>query len=236
MGRLIASFFLCLAFATAARANCYVLQNNTDQEQKWAFSYDTEIGPGQLRSLTMAPHDHYPSEGQWCWDRVPWKATVRVESGSYRRSWSGAFTMGDGNSVSPSGVYALEPVADAPPPSPSPSKRKASAARPAPSPSPSPKAEKAASTGAAPSISCVEGICGVLFQNGRVAYTDTDQPSAKPVAAIVGFNGPGSISCTAQSKPSGALCVVIDSTGQTWKGPLRSGAGAWGPWTRPPQD
>jgi ribonuclease BN (tRNA processing enzyme) len=115
MGRLLASFFLCLVMATAARANCYVLQNNTDQPQKWAFSYDTDVGPGQLRALTMAPHDRYPSEGQWCWNGVPWKATVRVAAGSYRRSWSGAFVMGDGNGVSPSGTYTLEPVADAPP-------------------------------------------------------------------------------------------------------------------------
>ena len=80
MKRLLASLFLCLAFATAARANCYVLQNNTDQPQKWAFSYDTDVGPGQLRALTMAPRGHYPAEGQWCWNGVPWRARGRSNS------------------------------------------------------------------------------------------------------------------------------------------------------------
>jgi hypothetical protein len=238
MGRLaIASFLLCLALATGARANCYVLQNNTDQEQKWGFSYDTEVGPGQIRTLTLAPHGRYPSEGQWCWDRVPWKASVRVDPGYYSRSWSGAFVMGDGEGVSSSGVYTLEPPADVPPSRSSSPKAAAKADK-----TKTDKAEKAdktgtaASIGAAPSISCVDEICDVLFQTGRVAYTDTNQQAVNGVATIVGFKGPGSISCMPRLKQPGELCVVVDSTGQTWKGPMRPGAGAWTPWTTPPQE
>jgi hypothetical protein len=244
---LVASLFVCLAVATGAKANCYVLQNNTDEEQKLAFSYDTSIGPGTLRNVTIAPHDHYPSQGQWCWDRVPWKAVVRVDPGYYRRSWSGAFTMGDGDGVSPSGVYSLEPVDEAAPPS----QKKAAKAQKAAKAAKAQKvqgapaaqaaqgaqeAQEAEAIGTAPSISCVNDICDVLFQNGRVAYTDTNQQTAKGVAAIVGFKGPGSISCMSLTKQSGELCVVVDSTGQTWKGPMRPGAGAWTPWTKPPQN
>jgi hypothetical protein len=227
MKRLLASLFLCLAFATAARANCYVLQNNTDQEQKWAFSYDTDVGPRQLRSLTMAPHDRYPAEGQWCWNGVPWKATVRVASGSYRRSWSGAFTMGDGEAVSPSGTYALEPVAEAPP-------ARARRARPAAADPASPihspplsAAPAAAPSVSTPSIACVDDRCAMLFQDGRVAYVESRQPSINGAVAIAGFKGPGSISCLSVQTPPGETCVVTDSAGQTWKGPLRPGAGPW---------
>lgn len=247
MGRLLASFLLCLVLATGAKANCYVLQNNTDYEQKWAFSYNTPVGPGQLKTLTLAPHDHYPSQGQWCWNDVPWKVAVRVVPGAYRRSWSGALTMGDGDEVSPSGTYALEPPADVPPPPPKAQapasakaqKRKSTAfvstgGASTASASAGAAAARPAATGSAPAISCVNGACGVLFQNGHVAYTDANQPTAAAVAAIAGFQGPGSISCTAQ--PAGELCVVIDSTGQTWKGPMRPGAGAWTSWTKPPRD
>jgi hypothetical protein len=243
MGRLLASFLLCLAFATGARANCYVLQNNTDEEQKWAFSYDTSVGPRQLRALKMAPHDHYPSQGQWCWDRVPWKAVVRVDPGSYRRSWSGALTMGDGDGVSASGIYALEPVAEAPPSARSsqgaikvPKAQKTKKAQAAPEAKEAQQVQEPEPNGSAPSISCVNDICGVLFENGRVAYTETNRQTVGGVAAIVGFKGPGSISCMVQQKQAGELCVVVDSTGQTWKGPLRPGAGAWTPWTKPPQN
>lgn len=226
MGRLLASFFLCLVLATGAKANCYVLQNNTDHEQKWGFSYNTSVGPGQLTALKMAPHDHYPSDGKWCWDNTPWKAAVRVVSGSYRRSWSGAFTMGDGSDVSPSGTYTLEPIADAPSSTPSSPQATAVSAR----------TQKAAFTGSTPSISCVNEICDVLFQDGHVAYTDTGQPTVDKVVTIAGFKGPGSISCTPRLKSPGELCVVIDSTGQTWKGSMRPGEGAWTQWTKPPQN
>lgn len=236
MRSLLGSLFLCLVLATGAKANCYVLQNNTDHEQKWSFSYNTSIGPGQLTALTMAPHDHYPRDGQWCWnDTGPWQAVVRVARGSYRPSWSGVFTMGAGGDASPSGVYALEPVAEVEPSAPS--RPQASAAPAAPATAMAPAMAMApVSAGFAPSIACVDEICDVLFQDGHVAYTDTNRPTVNSVAALVGFHGPGAISCTARLKQPDELCVVIDGTGQTWKGPMRPGAGAWTLWTKPPRN
>jgi hypothetical protein len=101
---------LVLALTSTASANCYVLQNNTNYTQTWRFSYNTPITTGQVTMVQTLPHAHYPPNGSWCWNNTGGsRATVLVDPGVYKPSWSGPFIMGDGNGVSASGTYSLNP-------------------------------------------------------------------------------------------------------------------------------
>ncbi len=100
-----------LLLPAKARANCYVLVNNTNATITWRFRYNSAIGAGNPISIQMIPHGRYPAQGQWCWNNTgPFQATVLPDNGNYKVSWNGTFVMGDGSGVSPSGTYSLEPT------------------------------------------------------------------------------------------------------------------------------
>jgi hypothetical protein len=106
----LVAVFLCGAKPNLARANCYVLENNTNATQIWNLLYNSPIGEGLPVRIVMIPHGRYPASGQWCWPNTGnFQATVTLGFGAYRVSWPGSFIMGDGPRVSPSGTYALNP-------------------------------------------------------------------------------------------------------------------------------